>query len=130
MLLTMKLQSNASIAFLQAAIAVGDDSDVSPQTLPAQHIGTSLVMQSLRVKPIIPQRLIAWAQNSVAIAVHWSPMLWDPVAESIGPASEALVLIVHAAPTVAAAAASLHCQHPCRDPEDLALMRTFSSHRE
>jgi hypothetical protein len=126
----MKLQSNASIAFLQAAIAVGDDRDVSPQTLPAQHIGTSLVMQSFRVKPMIPQRLIAWAQNSVAIAVHWSPMLWDPVAESIAPASEPVVLIVHATPTVTAAAASHPCQRPRRDPETLALTRTFFSHRE
>ena len=127
MLLTMELQSTASMAFVHAAMMVGEDSDISPQTLPTQHMGTSLAMQSFRVNPIRPQRLIAWAQNSVAIEVHWSPMLCDPVAASIDPASEPLGLIVHATPTVAAAATSDHCHR--RTPEDLALMQTFSRRR-
>lgn len=122
----MKLQSTTSMAFLHAEIAAGEDSDISPQMLPAQHMGTSLVMQSFKVNPAIPQRLIAWEQNSVAIAVHWSPMLWEPVAASIGPASEPVVLIVHAAPTIVATTARNHCQRPCRDAEDRTLMQAFS----
>ena len=68
--MAMELQSTASIALVQAAMAAGDERDFSAQTLPPQHMGRSLVMQSFRVKPGKAHRLIAWKQSSVTIAVH------------------------------------------------------------
>jgi hypothetical protein len=69
-LLAIPLQSSASMAALHVSTELIGYFDNAEQPLPVQHCPMLLATQSARVKPAMPQRLIAWLQNSVSIAVH------------------------------------------------------------
>jgi hypothetical protein len=75
-LLTMKLQSTASMSLLQVSTELAGWVDVWLQVPPAeQHWGMSLVTQSLTVKPARAHRCTAWVQNSPTMAAHCDPIV-------------------------------------------------------